>query len=1296
MTPKQIKQVQESWKKVALISEQAADIFYTKLFEKMPELQSLFKTDMEEQGKKLMTMIGSAVALLNKPDKLVPVVQQLGERHATYGVESAHYDVVGAALLETLEAGLGDDFTSPLKQAWTEVYGLLATTMIEAAEGASATNSNIDTASETEGKAMGNKDNSAFMKGALDQSGTPIVMIDRDLVITYANAATVKLLKDNEATFQIKYPGFNADDIIGACIDGFHKDPSHQRKILDDPNNLPWQADIEIEHLKFELNVTAIMGAKGEYLGNSLEWQDVTAEREQADKATRLQGAVDQSGTAQVMVDRDLVITYANTATLELLKGHEETFQIKYPGFVASADAIIGTCIDDFHKDPSHQRKILDDPKNLPWKADIQVEHLTFELNVTAIEDLNGNYVGNSLEWVDVTAMREAADKATRLQGAVDQSGTAQVMVDRDLIITYANTATLTLLKGHEETFQKKYPGFVASEDAIIGSCIDDFHKDPSHQRKILDDPKNLPWKTDIRIEHLSFELNVTAVMDGGGKYVGNSLEWQDVTEARAQADKAVRLQASVDQSGTAQVMIDRDFIITYANEATLKLLKDHESTFQQKYPGFVATESALLGACIDGFHKDPSHQRKLLDDPKNLPWKADIQVEHLTFELNVTAIIDGDGNYVGNSLEWQHVTEARAAANKAAQLQGAIDQSGTASMMIDRDLQITYYNKATLSLLQTHEATFAKVWPGFRASDDFLMGNCIDNFHANPAHQRKILGDINNLPWQSDINVADLIFQLSVTGIVNLEGEHIGCALEWQDMTSERANQIEVGRLSSAVEGMTTNLMMADTKGNIVYVNPSANTMMLRREAQLRTVLPALRAEKIVGSNFDIFHKNPAHQQNLLSNPDNLPYRTDISVAGLEFGLTAIALRDSEGDHVGTAIQWVDNTEERDAQNQIEQLISAAAKGELDSRIDTAEYTGFMAQLGNGINGLMDSVVQPVNAAITVAEALAEGDLCTTMDGEYGGEFLALANAMNSSLGNLLSMVTEIREASNNVFGAAREIAEGNNDLSQRTESQASSLEETASAMEELTTTVQQNAENASEATKLANAVMQKASSGGEVVQNAVTAMEEINTSSKKIADIIGVIDEIAFQTNLLALNAAVEAARAGEQGRGFAVVAAEVRNLAGRSAAAAKEIKGLISDSVDAVGKGTKLVDETGQTFGVLVESVTEVVTMISDINSASTEQAAGINEVSQAISQMDEMTQQNAALVEEASASSKSMEEQSQGLLDQVSFFNTGAQTGGAQTGIRTAPKAKGAPRPKAAAPASRGGDDDWKEF
>lgn len=304
-------------------------------------------------------------------------------------------------------------------------------------------------------------------------------------------------------------------------------------------------------------------------------------------------------------------------------------------------------------------------------------------------------------------------------------------------------------------------------------------------------------------------------------------------------------------------------------------------------------------------------------------------------------------------------------------------------------------------------------------------------------------------------------------------------------------------------------------------------------------------------------------------------------------------------------------------------------------------------------LQAMIEKVLQD---ASRVAKALAEGNLTSTMDGEYSTQFQELADAMNSSIESLTQMVGRISESAKNVFGAAREIAQGNSDLSQRTEAQASSLEETASALEQLTTTVQQNAENAALATKLTSSVMSRANAGGAVVSNAVDAMENISRSSKEIADIIVVIDEIAFQTNLLALNAAVEAARAGEQGRGFAVVAAEVRNLAQRSASAAKEIKGLINESVEAVKKGTRLVSDTGDTFSELVESIREVSSMVADIDAASTEQAAGLNEISQAVSQMDEMTQQNAALVEQAAASSKSMEDESQELLNQVAFFRT----------------------------------------
>lgn len=724
----------------------------------------------------------------------------------------------------------------------------------------------------------------------------------------------------------------------------------------------------------------------------------------------------------------------------------------------------------------------------------------------------------------------------------------------------------------------------------------------------------------------------------------------------------ATQMQGALDQSATAFMMIDREFIVTYANDATFSLLIKHEKTFAKNWPGFKADPEIIIGTNIDSFHKNPNQQRNLLDDPDNLPYKTDIHIKHLTFELNVSAIRDTAGHYIGNALEWQDVTVARAQENKAAQLQGAIDQSGTANIMIDRNFVITYANEATLTLLKKHESVFAQNWPGFKADPEIIIGTNIDNFHKNPQRQRALLDDPANLPYKTDINIKHLTFELNVTAIIDANSEYIGNSLEWQDVTSARERTIEVGRLTSAVEGMTTNLMMADCDGNIVYVNPAVVNMLKRRESQLRTVLPSFSVSSIVGTNFDTFHENPTHQQNLLSNINNLPYTVEIKVAGLTFQLIAMALCDDDGNHVGTAVQWVDLTEEKDAQEQIENLINDAISGTLDSRIDTQYYQGFMKDLGENINNLMDTIVEPINDAINIAQALADGDLTQSMSNEYRGEFLALSNAMNGSIDNLSNMVDEIRNASTNVFDSSREIAEGNNELSHRTESQAASLEETASAMEQLTSTVQQNAENSTEASKLANSVMHKASSGGEVVSNAITAMSDINKSSKKIADIISVIDEIAFQTNLLALNAAVEAARAGEQGRGFAVVAAEVRNLAQRSAGAAKEIKGLINDSVEAVGQGTQLVDETGKTFNELVTSIEVVSKMISDIDSAGKEQSAGISEVSKAVGQMDEMTQQNAALVEEAAASSKSMEDQAQALLEQVSFFNNGQEEEG----------------------------------
>ena len=348
------------------------------------------------------------------------------------------------------------------------------------------------------------------------------------------------------------------------------------------------------------------------------------------------------------------------------------------------------------------------------------------------------------------------------------------------------------------------------------------------------------------------------------------------------------------------------------------------------------------------------------------------------------------------------------------------------------------------------------------------------------------------------------------------------------------------------------------------------------------------------------------------------------------------------------------------------------------------------------------------------VIDSMANGDLTNQIEMEFPKEFEALKTSFNDCQKNLQSTISNIRNVSNNVAGGSTEISQGNLDLSHRTEDQAASLEKTATSMEEMTSTVKQNAENASYANQLAKNARDKAEEGGEVVKNAMQAMQKINASSKEISDIISVIDEIAFQTNLLALNASVEAARAGEQGRGFAVVASEVRNLAGRSATAAKEIKTLIEDSSGKVEEGSRLVNQSGETLEEIVDGVKQVATIIGEISAASEEQSVGIEEVNRAILQMDQLTQQNAALVEEAASASKHLSEEADTLAELVDSFSIGngssaspasspqpfVERRGADRPWSQSSNASPAPEQSATAPqpAATGTDnaDHWEEF
>ncbi len=491
----------------------------------------------------------------------------------------------------------------------------------------------------------------------------------------------------------------------------------------------------------------------------------------------------------------------------------------------------------------------------------------------------------------------------------------------------------------------------------------------------------------------------------------------------------------------------------------------------------------------------------------------------------------------------------------------------------------------------------------------------------------------------------------------------------------AERAVAAENTRIRQALDRASTSVVLADAHHQIVYLNDAAQASFTRNQPEIRKILPTFDAGRLRGSTLDQLSTNPAQERRILDTLTGADLQERV-LGEFTFKTISNPVLGPKGERLGTVMEWTQRTQEVRVEKELQAMLSAVNSGDLSKRIDLSGKQGFFEVMSRGINQLAD---------------------------------------------NMLQIVAQVKEAAVEVFRGAEEISAGNSNLSMRTEEQASSLEETASSMEEMTSTVKQNADNANQANQLAMAARDQAEQGGSVVGKAVKAMAGIDESAKKIADIIGVIDEIAFQTNLLALNAAVEAARAGEQGRGFAVVASEVRNLAGRSASAAKEIKDLIQDSVRKVSDGSALVTQSGHTLEQIVSSVKKVSDIVAEIAAASREQSSGIDQVGRAVMQMDELTQQNAALVEQATAASQSLADQSRDLNQLMERFNIGAERAGTgrahrtvkephrsaaaplqaearqrNAGARAVSQAKGDVAPATRRAKASGDDGEWQEF
>jgi len=609
-------------------------------------------------------------------------------------------------------------------------------------------------------------------------------------------------------------------------------------------------------------------------------------------------------------------------------------------------------------------------------------------------------------------------------------------------------------------------------------------------------------------------------------------------------------------------------------------------------------------------------------------------------------------------------VMDAREVAASSTRIKTAVDSVTTNVMLADQDYNIIYMNPAVQKMMLEAESDIQQLIPHFNASE--LIGTNIDVFHKDPSHQRKILDALKDT-IDADLSVGSRCFKIIANPVFDDNGKRIGTAVEWRDRTEELARiaaeekQLEIERqfarenqrIRTALDNVSSSVMLADPGRNIIYMNKTAQTLFTEAEKDIQKDLPDFDASNLLNANIDGFHKNPEYQMRMIVNLAG-PHTAELKIGGRTMKFVANPVISDEGERLGTAVEWTDRTLEVSIEEEVEGIVAAARNGELQERIALEDKHGFFKHLSVGINSLLDGLSAVFDDIAEVMSKLEVGDLTEVISRKYRGRFGEVQGSVNGTIKHLEGTVRQLREMAEHMSTASDEISSGNSNLSSRTEQQAASLEETAASMEQLTSTVRNNADNAQQANQVAATARQSAEKGGAVVSNAVQAMDEINDASNKIAEIIGVIDEIAFQTNLLALNASVEAARAGEQGRGFAVVATEVRNLASRSADAAKEIKTLIQDSQSKVQVGAALVNESGETLSEIVNAVKKVGDIVAEIAASSAEQATGIDQVNQAVTSMDEITQQNAALAEETSAASASMYDKAAEMNQTMNFF------------------------------------------
>jgi len=694
-------------------------------------------------------------------------------------------------------------------------------------------------------------------------------------------------------------------------------------------------------------------------------------------------------------------------------------------------------------------------------------------------------------------------------------------------------------------------------------------------------------------------------------------------------------------------MMVDRDFVITYANQATIDVMTNYEGIFTREYPNLSIRN--LVGSSLSLFHPEPQRLKMFLADLNNLPHNRDVEVGPLSFNLNVTAIIDSTGNYIGNTLEWVNNTELK---NNTAMYDGQLTAISKAMAVASFDMNgvIIDVNDNFSQTMGYHADNLIGQHHSLLVDDEVKNSEAYSEFWTRLNRGLFEAGEYKRIARDG----REVWLQASYTPILDHHGQPVKIVAYASDITETKLRNADFEGQLKAIDKVM-GVITYEMDGTILSANKNFLDVIGYQE------------DEVIGRHHSMFVDD-----NFAKSDEYAMFWEKLNRGEFEQGQYKRICKDGS-----------------------EAWLQASYNAILDLNSKPFKVVRYATNITEQ-KKLQVTVEDVLTQTSIVMKAMSEGDLTKKLEGEYDGNFALLQTAINDSVEKIAMIVEEISSASTSISTSATEIAEGNLDLSSRTEQQAASLEETASSMEELTSTVRQNSDNANQANEVATRAREQAETGGGVIKNAILAMAEISASSKKVADIISVIDDIAFQTNLLALNAAVEAARAGEQGRGFAVVASEVRSLAQRSAAAAKEIKALINDSGEKVKEGAMLVDESGRTLEGIVSGSKHVMNIVSQIAMAGAEQTQGIEQVNKAITQMDEMTQQNAALVEQAAAASQFLDEKGHSLQELVSFFDVGQQAATMPEKINQKMTEQVRNRRGISPSTSLNDDEEWTEF